>query len=130
MKSILIEKVIRLEKKTAIYRERDILCSVCNHPNIINFEFTCLDEEYLYFILEYAKFGNLAQIINNLGQPLSIEAGRFIIAELVLALEYLASENVAHRDLKPENLLLDSQGHIKLCDFGEAKIEEFDRKRI
>jgi len=130
MKSLLIEKVIRLDRKTAIYRERDILCSVCSHPNIINFEFTCLDDDYLYFILEYAKYGNLANIIDKLEQPLPIAAYRYMIAEIVLALEYLGAEDVAHRDLKPENLLLDSKGHIKLCDFGEAKIDKFDRNQV
>ena len=53
-----------------------------------------------------------------------IETCRYMIAEIILVLEYLHSVNVAHRDLKPENLLLDSQYHIKLCDFGEAKIIE------
>jgi len=54
-----------------------------------------------------------------------------MIAEIILVLEYLHSMDVAHRDLKPENLLLDSQYHIKLCDFGEAKIiENMNRKQI
>lgn len=51
-----------------------------------------------------------------------IETCRYMIAEIVLALEYLHSQNIVHRDLKPENILLDSDYHIKLCDFGEAKV--------
>lgn len=47
---------------------------------------------------------------------------RFYAAEIVLAIRYLHSLQVAHRDLKPENLLLDSEGHIKLSDFGFAKV--------
>jgi len=43
---------------------------------------------------------------------------KFYIAECVLAVEYLHSLNIIHRDLKPENFLLDSNGHIKLADFG------------
>ena len=45
----------------------------------------------------------------------------FYVTELVLALEYLHSKSIAYRDLKPENLLIASDGHIKITDFGFAK---------
>jgi len=44
--------------------------------------------------------------------------------QIVLALGFLHSNNVAHRDLKPENILLDSDGYLALTDFGIAKIFE------
>jgi serine/threonine protein kinase len=47
--------------------------------------------------------------------------GSFYSAEIVSALEFLHSKNIAHRDLKPENLLLDKEGHLKITDFGFAK---------
>jgi len=54
-----------------------------------------------------------------------------MIAEIVLGLEYLHSLGISHRDLKPENILLDKDYHIKLCDFGEAKlIKQLDKQAI
>ena len=53
---------------------------------------------------------------------------KFYLAELALALDHLHSVGIIYRDLKPENILLDSEGHIKLTDFGLSKEAVEDQK--
>jgi len=55
---------------------------------------------------------------------------QFVAAEIINILEYIHSKGIAHRDLKPSNLLLDENYHIKLVDFGTAKIEERRNTRV
>ncbi len=46
---------------------------------------------------------------------------KFYAAEIILALECLHNSGTVYRDLKPENILLDSEGHVRLTDFGLSK---------
>ena len=49
------------------------------------------------------------------------DLARFYIGSVVLALDYLHTNNIVYRDLKPENVFIDQHGYVKLGDFGFAK---------
>lgn len=83
--------------------------------------YTFQDTDRLYFVLTYAKNGELLQQINK-DSGFSLECTKYYAAELVLALEYLSLKGIVHRDLKPENVLFDENWHILITDFGSAKI--------
>ena len=49
------------------------------------------------------------------------EQAKFYFLEIMIGLDHLHSKNIIYRDLKPENLLIGSDGHIRIADFGLAK---------
>ena len=70
--------------------------------------------------VEYCSNGDLSEVLDY-HSLLDEEIAKFIIAELILGMAYMHNKGIIFRDLKPENILLDSEGHIRLADFGLAK---------
>ena len=88
-------------------------------PFILKLHYSFQTPENLYMILDYCSIGDFSYQIQV--DLLEEDEAKFYIAELILAIEYLHQHNIIYRDLKPENILIDSDGHIKLADFGLAK---------
>jgi len=120
MKVLEKRHIIREKKAQYVSREKEVL-SRLNHPFFVRLFFTFQDKEKLYFGLSYAKKGELLPYIIKLGS-FDLNCTRFYSAEVVSALEHLHGLGIIHRDLKPENILLDADMHIKITDFGTAKI--------
>ena len=55
---------------------------------------------------------------------ISESVSKFYICELIIALNSIHRRNIIYRDLKPENVLIGVDGHIKISDFGLAKIQK------
>ena len=113
-------KIIDKRSEKSIKAERDLL-SIMNHPFIINMHFSFQDTDYLYIAMDLLTGGDLRyQIFKH--KIFYEDQTKFFISCIILSLEYIHTNNILHRDLKPENLVLDSQGYLKLTDFGIAKI--------
>jgi len=99
--------------------EKNIMAKV-NHPFIMKLYFAFQTPDKLFLIMEYVNGGELYYHLQTSGS-FTLERTRFYTAELVLALEYLHKCGIIYRDLKPENILIDSEGHLKITDFGLSK---------
>lgn len=73
-----------------------------------------------YFIMEYVEGTNLRQLMQS--GELKPDQAIAIVPEICEALQYAHDHGVVHRDIKPENILVDLQGHVKIADFGLAKL--------
>lgn len=118
---MLKKRVIIRTKQLEHIRSEISLLSMIIHPFIINMTGNFQDELRLYMVFEYVPGGEVFLHLRNKGR-FEPELSKFYIAEIVLAFEYLHGMHIAYRDLKPENLLLSSRGHIKVTDFGFAKV--------
>lgn len=91
-----------------------------DHPFIAKLFAALQDDKYIYFVLELLQGGELFTHLRNRGK-LSEQSARFYAATVVYAFSSLHAKRIAYRDLKPENLVMDSNGYVKLVDFGLAK---------
>eukprot|EP00164_Ancoracysta_twista_P003200 GFYU01004268.1.p1 GENE.GFYU01004268.1~~GFYU01004268.1.p1 ORF type:complete len:695 (+),score=157.08 GFYU01004268.1:253-2337(+) len=118
---VLKKKQFLKENKVKYVKMEKNILAMLNHPNIIRLHSTFQDPSYLYFVLEFGSGGELFRHIRRAG-ACDVEPARFYTAEILLALECLKENGVVHRDMKPENILLSKDMHVKVSDFGTAKI--------
>ncbi len=90
-----------------------------HHPFLINL-FACFQTpEHVCFVMEYANGGDLMMHIHQ--EVFSENRACFYAACVVLGLQFLHDHKIIYRDLKLDNLLLDTEGYLKMADFGLCK---------
>lgn len=92
------------------------------HPHILPIYDYGIQDDILYFAMAYVKGGSLEDYV--VDGPIELRRVEAILREVAGALDYAHRQNVIHRDIKPGNILLDSEGHALLADFGIAKLTE------
>ncbi|KAJ3437285.1 non-specific serine/threonine protein kinase [Anaeramoeba flamelloides] len=120
MKVLKKNEIVKTQQVKHILAERDLLIKL-ECPFIVDFFYGFQNDEKLYFIIEYVNGG---EIYHHLNQDRHFSEGRVKLyaACIIIALEAIHNSNAIYRDLKPENLLIDTEGYIKLIDFGLAKM--------
>ena len=100
--------------------ERDLMVKI-NNPFVVNIKFAFQDDSKLYIVSDFMQGGDMFYHLHS-QKKFEEERAKFYTIELILGLEFLHKNNMIYRDLKPENILMDSNGHIKISDFGLSKI--------
>ena len=100
-------------------REARMLSSFA-HPNAVAIFDAGFDAELAYFVMEFVDGPTLASYLERRGR-LPVDDAISIADQVLAALDAAHSHGIVHRDVKPSNILLDSDGSVRLADFGIAK---------
>ena len=117
------KNIIVLKNQVIHILNEQFFMSRAKSPWIVELKESFQEDDYLYLVMEYLPGGDLMNLLIK-KDILTENEARFYLSELILAIESIHKLDCIHRDIKPDNILIDQNGHIKLSDFGLAKISD------
>ncbi|ETN18637.1 STE/STE20/FRAY protein kinase, variant 1 [Phytophthora nicotianae INRA-310] len=132
-------KIMDLEKITTSFE--DIRAEVqtmkmTNHPNVLKCYCSFVHKDQLWLVTQLMNKGSCLHVMNllkkkGLGEGLKEEFVVVILHETLKGLQYFHENGQIHRDIKAGNILLDSEGHVVIADFGVSgwMMEGGDRRK-
>ncbi|KAB2067442.1 hypothetical protein ERO13_A09G213644v2 [Gossypium hirsutum] len=121
IKAVSKKKVLKGGFMAHVKREIAIMRRL-RHPNIVKLIEVLATKTKVYFVMEFAKGGELFTRISK--GRFSEDLSRRYFQQLISAVRFCHSRGVFHRDLKPENLLLDENWNLKITDFGLSAVTD------
>ncbi|EON64623.1 HAL protein kinase [Coniosporium apollinis CBS 100218] len=95
-----------------------------NHPNIVETFRLCTHRGRWNHVMEYCGKGELYTMAEAglFRSHFSLDDRLCFFKQMLRGIEYMHTHGIAHRDIKLENLLMNSEGHIKISDFGVSEV--------
>ncbi|KAI8537348.1 hypothetical protein RHMOL_Rhmol09G0016800 [Rhododendron molle] len=119
IKAMSLRNVLKGGLTEHVKREVSIMHRL-HHPHIVRILEVLATKTKVYFVLEFAKGGELLALVKK--GRFSEDVSRMYFQQLISALGYCHSRGIFHRDLKGENLLLDENSNLKVTDFGLSAV--------
>lgn len=113
----------KMEKSALV--EREVLLRV-RSPFLVNLRYSFQSRTKLYLVTDFYGGGSLEGALRR-EAAFPERCARFFAGELALAVDHLQSRSVLHRDIKAANVLLDTDGHCYLADYGLARLGSSER---
>ncbi len=92
-----------------------------SHPNIVTIYDVGRSEDIAYIAMEYLHGRELRDILND-NKLLPVTQVIDIISQVAFGLSYAHEHGIVHRDIKPSNIMVVRDGHVKITDFGIARM--------
>ena len=119
-----IKKETLIQKNQVIHiRNEQLIMSKVKSPWIVDLKASFQEDDYLYLVMEFLPGGDFMSLLIK-KDILTEKEARFYTAELILAVDSIHKLDCIHRDIKPDNILIGKDGHIKLSDFGLARVSD------
>lgn len=112
-------------------RNEASLMANLSHPNIVALYDYIETPESAYLIIEYVEGISLDKYLKGVSEGgLSLSKLKDVFTQILSAFVHAHEANIVHRDIKPSNILINSEGLVKVTDFGVAKNIENDEKGL
>jgi serine/threonine-protein kinase len=99
------------------------------HPRIVQIYDYGEDEDVAYIVMELVNGKTLHEHLAQEARYEVREVGE-IIRQVLDGIGYAHSQGVVHRDIKPSNIMINSDGRIKISDFGIARLDSSDLTQV
>ena len=120
LKSHLLDETLAADYSARFMREAQAVARL-DHPNIVRLYDFGDESEVAYIVMEFVRGRELAQAFAA-GERFDLPTVVRLMDELLEALAFAHERGVVHRDIKPANVMIDADGHVKLTDFGVARL--------
>ncbi len=112
---------------TAIFQQEAQTLGNLKHPNVVEVHNFGVQDGAQYIVMEYVEGTSIQQYLeDDCGGKMPPQEVYATLYAVVSGVEHAHGKGIVHRDLKPDNFLLDSEGTVKITDFGLAQLMDVE----